>query len=192
MTTRETALGRVQVADFVPHTAPCPPGLDGYRAYKCRCDEGCKAANTKYGRDRRARIKKEQQDVQTPDNVRPLRRGNPMTTVVGGDVLNGRAPERPPERCGPGVVEKSVIDVCVANSVADDRPDLVMQARTLARLMDNPEREKEWTPASKQLSNLMAQLCPVTKTKSRGRLVAIKKMTNRRPPGEVRDDRAQS
>lgn len=191
MTTPELEL----TVDFVPHTAPCPPGIDGYRAYKCRCDEGCKAANTKYGRDRRARIKEEQQRAdETPDNVRPLRRSDPMKTVVGGDALNGRAqsPEQPRPLGEPGEVEKSVINVCVANSVADDRPDLVTQARTLARLMDNPEREREWTPASKQLSNLMAQLCPVTKTKSRGRLVAIKKMTNRLPPGGVGNDRAQS
>jgi hypothetical protein len=113
-----------------------------------------------------------------------------MDTVVGGDVLNGRAKpgqkrlskESDPE---PGHAERGVIYVCANNSIADERPDLVAQARILARLMDNPEREKEWSTASRQLSSLMAQLCPVAKTKSQGRLVAIKKMTNRRPPEGV-------
>jgi len=150
----------VTVDDNIPH------GLEGYRRYDCKCGV-CRAANTKYGADRRARIKAEQA---APDNVRPLRRGKPMSTV---DVLS--APEQP------GFVEQGVIDVCVNSSVAAERPDVVAQARVLARLMDTQKMEKDYTSASRQLSNLMGILCPVGKSKTKGRLVQIQKMTNRRP-----------
>ncbi len=92
------------------------------------------------------------------------RRGKP---VVGGDVLNGRAKQGQKYLDDkPGPAEQGVITVCENNTVADERPDLVAQARILARL-------------------LVTQLVPVAKTKSKGRLVAIKKMTNRRPPEGV-------
>jgi len=168
---------------FVPHNAPCEPGIDGYRQYKCRCDEGCKAANAKYSREVRARAKAKKLAA-VEDNVRPLRRhGSPVNTVVGGDVLNGRAKpgqKRLDEQPEIGYAERSVMTVCKNNpDVADELPDVVAQARIMARLLDNPAREKEWTSASRQLNILMAQLRPVVKTKSKGRLVAIRKMTNR-------------
>lgn len=173
----------------------------------------CRAANAADQRERRAKAKKaiaaaEADAVVESDNVRPLRRRNPLGTVVGGDVLNGRAkagqkrlgkapsgpvtppepPEQPepPEDDMPGLVEAGVIEACENSTVAKERPDLVAQARRLAVFMDNPLLQKDYPRCSHQLSNLMTQLKPALKTKSKGRLVTIQKMTNRVPVQQAR------
>jgi hypothetical protein len=140
--------------DNIPH------GLEGYRRYKCTCVV-CRGANTQYQRARRAA---------KASNVRPLLQLRQAKPVVESEdeVM--------------GINEQGVITVCGNNPIAAQRPDLVAQARTLAQFMDNPKLQKDYPTCSRQLSNLMDKLCPVSKTKSKGRLVAIQKMTNRRSP----------
>ncbi len=153
--------------DNIPH------GLDGYRNYKCRCEEVCKPAQAKFMREYRAAAKAKKLAEQAPDNVRPLRRrGRPVKVV---------AKSPPDEQPVIGDAEQAVIDVVAASSVAPERPDVVVQARILARLMDNPLSmgKDSATSTSRQLSKLMEQLHPAAKTKSKGRLQAVQRLTNR-------------
>ena len=147
-----------------------PHGLGGYRRYGCR-GPVCRAANAEYQRKRRA-----------------AQKGKPMAKRGATVSRLHSVPTSPPpvEQSEPGPVERAVIDECAGLTIGDvsvveERPAYVQMARSMARILDNPRREKDHTPASNQLRTVMEILHAGAKTKSKGRLVAIQKMTNRRP-----------
>ena len=95
------------------------------------------------------------------------------------------------------VNEQAVIDVC-ADLIVDDgfvtqtRPDVVAGARTMARILDDPEMSMTHATVRRQLRLDMDSLRSATVKKSKGRLAAIQRMTNRRPVQEVNDGSSQN
>ena len=168
----------------------CPvTGVDAlvsYRRHKHRC-QVCRAANAQYMRDKRAQDKAMAQ----ADNVRPIKSAQGrVKTQPSRPVAASEPPTepQPPEDLGPGPVELAIMASCETSPVAAERPELVAMALCLAKLMDNQQLQKDHTSASRQLSNLMAQLKPTAKSKMKARLVTVKKMTNRVPVGQVRNE----
>jgi hypothetical protein len=92
---------------------------------------------------------------------------------------------RKSKRAAPAVVgpnEQAVMSQCAAAPKAADLPATVMQAVTLARILDDENCRAMWPTTSRQLHTLLLSLA-APRAKTAGKLYAIKKMTNRRPLG---------
>ncbi len=106
---------------------------------------------------------------QSPANVVPL-----VAPV-------GRKPAKPkPQAIGTN--EQAVLDQAAQLPKADQQPATVQQALTLARLLDDDACKAMWPTTSRQLHVLLLSLAG-PKAKSKSRILAIQKMTNRRPRG---------
>jgi hypothetical protein len=115
----------------------------------------CKAANTQYSRDLRAR------KANTPvGNVVPIKRGETQATPVS--------------EIGP--VERGVIEQIELSPLASKQPGTCQQARVLAKLLDDATKSTHWSRASKELHNLLMAL-GTPKKKSAGRLHSVSSMS---------------
>jgi hypothetical protein len=75
--------------------------------------------------------------------------------------------------------ELAVIEQVERMPKAPERPSIVAQAKTLARIMDDPALRPMHATTSRQLQALLTSLDgPVRK--SRGRLYAVRQMTERK------------
>lgn len=120
----------------------------------CRCAV-CKAGNTQRQRDYQAR------------------RSTPASpNVVEMPGVSRATPEI-------GFNEAAVIAQCENAPKAGDLPSIVAQARTLARILDDPSLMTYHATTSRQLQSLLATLQGPPK-KSRGRLAAVQAMTANR------------
>jgi hypothetical protein len=96
----------------------------------------------------------------------------------------GRKPPKS-ERAKPAVIgaaEQAILDQAASAPKSQDLVGTVMQARILARILDDEDCKAMWPTTSRQIHTLMLSLAP-PKSKSQGRLYAIRKMSNRRPRG---------
>ena len=78
----------------------------------------------------------------------------------------------------PGPVEQGVLDVVAALSGAPARPEMVAQARALARIMDDRRLSTTQPSANRQLLATMAELRRSSEPR-RGRLARIEAMAGR-------------
>lgn len=81
-----------------------------------------------------------------------------------------------------GANEIAVMAQCEAASKATEKPATVEQARTLAKILDDDDCKAMWPTTSRQLHVLLSSLTPPP-GKSKGKLLQIQKMVNRRPHG---------
>jgi len=131
----------------------------------CRCNDCC-ASNAKRGRDYRAK--------------NPTRRGTRgARNVVAMPTQPTPQPvPQPPNELGDN--EAAVIAQCEQlGKAAAEKPSLVAQAKTLARILDRPDLMPMHATTSRQLQALLASL-DGPKKKSRGRLAAVQAMTPRK------------
>lgn len=159
----------MSVTDDLNGTVP-PHGLKRYRPpYKCRCDV-CRAANTEYCTERK-RVRREA----NPDElaVRRKKRATTRRTESGDSV-------RKPKVIGE--MERAVIEEVA--EIADPKPTLVVAAKKLARIVDNPELSNMHNTCTKQLMALMAEMRGDTdkakatgKRKSGSRLATVGSLT---------------
>jgi hypothetical protein len=134
-------------------------GVAGYRA-GCKCAV-CRLAESERKRNLRAL------GSGAKANVTPIRshanRGAKTSPVIGDN-------------------EQSVRQQCEAAPKAADAPGTVQQAITLAKILDRPELVAMHPTTSRQLHILLLSLTPPP-GKSKGKLLAIKKLQNRIPRG---------
>jgi hypothetical protein len=91
---------------------------------------------------------------------------------------NTRSVAHSPDTLGDN--EAAVIAQCEnMGQVAADKPAIVSQAKTLARILDDPTLMPMHASTSRQLQALLASL-DGPKKKSRGRLAAVQAMTPRK------------
>jgi hypothetical protein len=146
-------------------------GLSCYKA-GCGCAKGRKA-NRDYSAKRRA--EKRDADAQDfSDNVTRLR------SVQGGKSAESN--DSPDNEIGE--VEQSVLDACLNIEGASDKPDVVMMARRMARILDTDKQVHNHPTATRQLAALMDSLRGVGsgkgtagKRKSGSRLATVQSMT---------------
>lgn len=163
--------------DGIPH------GLEGYRKFGCKCDDGtvksCKGANRIYHQKRRAAkqgakdelaAKREKRSAQCSAATRARQ------SSQGDSVPNTNRAKKI------GEMEQAVIDAATKLDALEDKPDIVMLARNMARILDNPKQVALHPSTNRQLMALMGQLRGdggggSGKRKSRGRLATVQKMT---------------
>jgi hypothetical protein len=124
----------------------------------CRCSP-CRAAESRRKRDQRIRkLTGSGAPSGAPENVVTLRPGG------------GKAP---PEQ--PGEVESAVI--AETGTTGQDRPALVANAITLARILDNDEQVYMWPQTSRQLTALLNELHGGGRRKrNSGRLASVQSL----------------
>jgi hypothetical protein len=117
---------------------------------------------------------------------------NNVTPITKGHKRSGNSPAPPAgeksrlasesenhwERGEIGAVEQGVIDECAHFAQAVARPAMVEQARSLARILDDPRRVPLWATTSRQLTAILNDLRTSAKRKTRGRLAQVQRMTN--------------
>jgi hypothetical protein len=137
-------------------------GTDGGYRRGCRCVK-CKAAHAAKAREDRARnpVVRARQSGQAKVLAMPT---HPQTVSAIAQV-------------GPN--EAAVREQAEASPKADSMPGTIAQARTLARILDNPEYSPLHAQVSRQIHALLLSL-DTPKKKSRGRLYAVQQMTARR------------
>jgi hypothetical protein len=166
------------VTDKGPKRTVRTHGASGYRA-GCKCTV-CTLAESERKRNFRATGTGAKQA--TTANVTPLRsnvKGRARTSARA----TTRAPQPPSQR--PPVIgdnEAAVRAQCEGATRAADQPGTVAQAITLAKILDREDLIAMHANTSRQLHVLLQSLAG-PKLKSKGKLVAIQKMTNRRPAG---------
>lgn len=139
----------------------------------CRCDE-CRTANTvksRKNRKRRAAGLPSRQRAKPPGTVHSL---NGPQLNESATVIN----QIPTE---PGAAESAVITATGALSGAGDRPELVAQARAMARIIDNPGAIGTHPSANKQLSETMERLRTASVGRKR-RLSDVRSLSSVRKP----------
>lgn len=140
---------------------PAAHGTRQRYAERCRC-EPCRAAQAKYMRDYKDR----------------------RLAIGGAKLLSLAAVDKPapqPVSRGPGDNERAVREECAGLSLSDDRPAMVAQAVTLARILDNPKSMAMWPTTSRQLTAILNDLRGNSKKRTRSRLASVQRMVT---PGE--------
>jgi hypothetical protein len=149
-------------------------GASGYRA-GCKCPV-CTLAESERKRNFRATGTgaKPCGESATPNtNVTPIRQRS-----TGRTRTSASGPARAPEPIGE--YEAAVREQCDSSPRRDDRPGTVAQCVAMARILDNPLLVAMHPQTSRQLHTLLTSLDGPPK-KSRGHLIAIQRMTARRP-----------
>jgi hypothetical protein len=171
--------------DGIPH------GLEGYRKFGCKCDDGtvksCKGANREYNRQQQARRDKEKRDSRkaAKDELAAKRerrsaqgRAAAARNFGHGSSQDDSVPKRAKKI---GEMEQAVIDAATKLGALEDKPDIVMLARNMARILDNPKQVALHPSTNRQLMALMGQIRGTdssgSKRKSRGRLATVQRMT---------------
>ena len=124
-----------------------PHGRPAGNARGCRCAV-CRAAETARKRDYRAR--------------------------GGAVVMTMPKGKSKPKPRGVGTVESATIAEC--EPYEDDRPAMASIARTLAKLLDDPQLLGLHTQASRQLTTILNNLASSKKRKSGARLAAVRQL----------------
>lgn len=156
-----------------------PHGLKRYRKpWNCHCDV-CRAANTKYGKDRKAAIAAKLEDELATRRANRAK-SQPRTPTSRSVKPRGASDEAPAKI---GEMEQSIIDACKLIDRATEQPDMVMMARKMARILDNPKALPLHNSSTRQLTGIMATLRGTGagsaggKRKSGGRLATVQSMT---------------
>lgn len=84
-----------------------------------------------------------------------------------------------------GANERAVIDQCALSGMTERRPATVMQARAMARILDDPDRKHDHPKASAEQHKLLESLDPPKKRKSGGRLASVKAMSGNAKSGNI-------
>jgi len=134
----------------------------------CRCDS-CKAAQAKYVRGWKDRKRIEQA---TGISTKRIERANGTVVLMTGE----RAKPIEPQVNPPGLVELAVIEECSGLSIAAERPALVETARTMARILDNPNQLALHPTTSRQLTSILNDLRGQSKKRTRSRLASVQRM----------------
>lgn len=160
--------------DGIPH------GLRGYRKpYNHRCDV-CRAANTKYNAEQRAKRAAKREDELAVK--RAARNGKPPAISTKG--IREAAARRSESKDSVGDMERAVIEECAKLERAKERPTLVVAARNLAKIVDTPKMSSIHTSTTKQIMSILADLHGDTakakatgRRKSGGRLATVGALT---------------
>ena len=158
----------------------------GYRrdCDMCRAERRELRARTREKAKAREAADQARQQRQTPEykRYRATQRRDERATRYASVV----ALPTPIAATGLGENEQAVIDQCALLSKASEHPSTVMQARTLARLLDSSELSALWSQTSRQLHTLLLSLSG-PKRKLSGRLASIEMMTsrNRKPRAQA-------
>lgn len=153
-------------------------------------------ANTIQSRKSRAKAKAKKAELEealrratskTPDNVIQMRSGTSTSKTASVDDDDSYLiPKWQPRSMDDiGRVEQSVITQCASIDESQQNPAMVMNARAMARIMDDQRQSSQHASASRQLHTILVALCGSTseqkdkrKTGSRGkRLGEIADMT---------------
>lgn len=170
-----------------------PHGQAGYN-HGCPCRKCCRANTEKCRKARHLAAERKKAAKEKPrDNVVQMgSRRRQFTAPLGPtessdsrELVQGRAVWKPRGLDEIGRVEKSVIDQFSNSEVAQDLPSMVMNARTIARVLDDQRQMSQHATASRQLQSIIKELTGGTdqvkdkrKTGSRAnRLGAIAGMT---------------
>ena len=141
-------------------------GASGYRS-GCRCKICC-AGNTAQQRKQRAK------DITKRSNVVAMKAAQKSKSIAPVDNPSAPATASPePKPLGDNKI--AVIEELELLPKASERPSIAMQARTLARILDDPDLQPMHATTSRQLQALLAALVGPQK-KSRGRLAAVQTM----------------
>jgi len=98
------------------------------------------------------------------------------------DVVDQVLQRQIPDRCsddGAGPVEQGVLDVVSTLSGAVSRPEMVAQARALARTLDDRRLATTHPSANRQLTDVMERLRRSSEPRQ-GRLARVQAMSERR------------
>lgn len=157
--------------DSIPH------GIEGYRKYNCKCDDGtensCLGANRIYQREYRE-LKRRERAAAAVDELAKRRGKTKRTATVAGSESNDSV----------GFMEQAVIDECATLEMARVRPFVVAAARKLARIVDALGDDTKGLAAqastTKQIHAMLESLRPketASKRKSGGRLATVGNLT---------------
>lgn len=157
--------------DGIPH------GLRGYRApYNHRC-EVCRAGWAKYVAERRSARKNTlgRDKAASWDELKAKRAARNSSAATESDVSVPNVV---------GAMEKAIIEECADLPRAKERPTLVVAARNLAKVVDNPKLSSIHTSTTKQIMALLADLHgdddkakATGRRKSGGRLATVGNLT---------------
>jgi hypothetical protein len=161
--------------DGIPH------GLKGARKpYYCDCTV-CKDAINAYNRERRAARKVAKQAKDELAEKRAKRRAVNVAKLHPDRVVT-ESDDSVPRVIG--AMEKAVIEETKDLARAKERPTMVVAARNLAKIVDNPKMSSIHTSTTKQIMSIMAELRGDTdkakatgKRKSGGRLATVGQLT---------------
>lgn len=159
-------------------------GRSGY-ARGCGCDV-CRGAEREYQQQRKAmglqprngrsvRDPRSKQERQIEAKATKLRVINGGGDDDGEDDTQQSAPKRKGKAMG--ATEEAVVEECGALSIAVERPAMVMQARSLARILDDEKQIGLWPTTSRMLTQILNDLRGNSKKKSKGRLARVQGMT---------------
>lgn len=169
--------------DGIPH------GLEGYRRFGCKCDDGtvksCKGANREYNRQMEAKRAKRKAANKVAKDELAAKRANRSASMSAAakarQSSQGDSVAKPKQAKRIGEMEQAVIDAATSLGALEDKPDIVMLARNMARILDNPKQVALHPSTNRQLMALMGQLRGSDgnggRRKSRGRLATVQKMT---------------
>jgi hypothetical protein len=144
----------------------------GWQAY----NRGCRCAVCREGVRVRVAQRRAQRRGLTPVPSLPAE-PNPMDTVVGGDVLNGRA-EPGQKRLEPGPCVLAVRADLESLGDLTGHQVLAACATALARVLDSGQNLPSWPSAVKQLTAVMDMLHAQAAPRP-GRLAAVQKLSDR-------------
>lgn len=165
--------------DGIPH------GLQGYRRFGCKCDI-CRAANRDYFRARRAKDNGRERAKKAAKDELAAKRAARSAQCRAASAKRQPSQDDSVKTSNAkkiGEMEKAVVDAATKLDAAEDKPDIVMMARNMARILDNPKQVALHPSTNRQLMALMTQLrgdgSPGRggRRKSGGRLAAVQKMT---------------
>jgi hypothetical protein len=169
--------------DGIPH------GLEGYRKFGCKCDDGtvksCKGANREYNRQQEAkRAGRKAANKVARDELAAKRAKRSAQCSAATKARQSSQDDSVPKSHHAkkiGEMEQAVIDAATKLGALEDKPDIVMLARNMARILDNPKQVALHPSTNRQLMALMGQIRGTdssgSKRKSRGRLATVQRMT---------------
>lgn len=172
--------------DGIPH------GLRGHRApYNCPCDV-CRLAWNAYCTEKRnerkakaeaaAKTRKGPQTLDEVDELLAKRKARKAVVVPRKPRAATESNVSDPNVIG--AMEKAIIEECADLPRAKERPTLVVAARNLAKVVDNPKLSSIHTSTTKQIMVLLADLHgdddkskATGRRKSGGRLATVGNLT---------------
>lgn len=105
------------------------------------------------------------------------RKRSPSPKNAAAETVSTEAVAGSNEQPVVGPNEQAVIEQCAQSGMTEQRPATVMQARTMARILDDAARMHDHPKASDQLHKLLTSLDPPRKRKTSGRLSSVKAMS---------------
>lgn len=159
--------------------------LKGYRQ-GCGCDP-CYSAMQDNSHEYQERVARERLgatgESATVSNITRIRLANKdaQRVVNGYDTVDNSQSASKTEHMGD--MERAVVEECQGLSLATERPAMVVSARHMARILDNPKQQALWPTTTRQLTAILNDLHGNSKKRARSRLASVQRMVQK--PGSA-------